>query len=120
MTGYDLLKRINEFMRNLYSINAEIQTLIKDKEYLQDIKKGIAILKVSGRISADNIDNIMNELSQEYGNKYNTNYKYYGDYIKTIDVIISDIEKLIDRNIQDKLNDVATKKLLEEALGKNE
>ena len=120
MNGYDLLKRINEFTENVYSMNAEIQPLKQDKEYLQDIKKGIAILKIRGIVGVDNIDSIMNELSLKYSNKYNSNYKYYGDYINTIDTIVSDIEKLINKKIQDKLNETATKKLFEEAFGKNE
>ncbi len=120
MKGTDLLKRINEFMNALYTMNAEIQDLVIDKNYLHNTKIGIAILKLNMKINVDSIDSIMDELTLKYKNKYGVECKYNGDYIFTIDIMIKEIDKMIDKKINNKLNEIAAKKLLEEAFGKNE
>ena len=109
----EFLKKINEFMESVYSLDEKICKYNQEKEYLQNIKHGIALLKIKNKISKNNIDKIAIELINQVNSKYQTNYRYLENYIVTIDNIINDIDVLINKYIQDKLNETAIKKLME-------
>ena len=113
MDEREFLKKIGEFMEAVYSLDKKTRGYKQDREYLQRIERGIALLKLENKISKENIDRIVIELVNQVNDKYKTNYKYLDNYIVTIDTIINDIDTLINKCFQDKLNEVAVKKLLE-------
>ena len=41
----------------------------------------------------------MYELILEFNNKFNTNYKYDGNYLTTINLIVDDIERTISNKL---------------------
>ena len=113
MDEREFLKKINEFIETIYSLDKKIYEYKQEREYLQRIERGIALLKLENKISKENIDRIVVELVNQVNDKYKTNYKYLDNYIVTIDTIINDIDTLINKCFQDKLKEVAVKKLLE-------
>ena len=113
MDEKEFLKKINEFIETIYSLDKKICEYKQEREYLQRIERGIALLKLENKISKENIDRIVVELVNQVNDKYKTNYKYLDNYIVTIDTIINDIDTLINKCFQDKLKEVAVKKLLE-------
>ena len=62
----------------------------------------------------------MYELILEFNNKFNTNYKYDGNYLTTINLIVDDIERTISNKMQDKFKAKAIDKLLEVVFRNNE
>ena len=113
MDEREFLKKINEFIETIYSLDKKSWEYKQEREYLQRIERGIALLKLENKISKENIDRIVVELVNQVNDKYKTNYKYLDNYIVTIDTIINDIDTLINKCFQDKLKEVAVKKLLE-------
>ena len=109
----EILKKIYEFIKTVYSLDNKIHKYKQEKEYLQDIKNGITLLRFENKISKNNIDKIVIELVDQINCKYQTNYEYLENYIITIDTIINDIDILINNCIQDKLKEEAIKKLME-------
>lgn len=119
MNNNDLLKRFSDFVKAVNTAT-ELQNLINEKNYLQNFERNITVLKIMNRISKNNIDTVMNELILEFNNKFNTNYKYDGNYLTTINLIVDDIERTINSKMQDKFKEKAFDKLLEEVFGNNE
>ena len=113
MDEREFLKKIGEFMEAVYSLDKKTREYKQEREYLQRIERGIALLKLENKISKDNIDKIVIELVNQVNDKYKTNYKYLDNYIVTIDTMINDINILINKCFHDKINEVAVKKLLE-------
>ena len=112
----------NEILKKFVSIFEakqmadEIQDMINDENYLQCIKRGIAILKVTKKITKDNITTIMKELTSEFNNKYNTKFNYNEDYIATIDMMINELEKVMINKLQNKLTEKIGNDFIEEVL----
>lgn len=119
MNNDELLERFNEFMKNVNTLT-EIQGFIDDKIYLQNMDRNLTILKVTNKISEDNINDIMNELVSNFNKKYLINYKCDDDYHMVIDLMIDYLEKLINKKVQDKLKEKSVDKLLKEVFRNNE
>ncbi len=119
MNDNDLLKKFSDFVKTVNTAT-ELQNLINEKNYLQNFVRNITILKMMNRISKNNIDAVMNELILEFNKKFNANYKYDGNYLTTINLIVDDIERTINSKMQDKFKEKSIDKLLEEVFGNNE
>lgn len=119
MNNNDLVKKIYHVMDVINTID-EVQKWTKELNNFRNFKRNIAILKLVNKINKEDIDLVTSKLIFEFNRKYGTNYKYDGDYIKSISLIENDIEELISKKIQDKLNEKSIETLLEGVFNNNE
>lgn len=119
MNNNESLKKFVDFMKAV-DTTIEIQNWIKEKNYLQNFKRNVAILKITNKIDEKNIEMVTNELIYEFNNKYNTCYKYNGNYIESISIIENDIEQLINKVLLEKLKEKEIDKLLSGVFNNNE